>query len=282
MTTMRSAVATAFIMAILCAPSECPAQTATPAAATFEVASVKANTRVDGPRGILVDPGRFTATGVLLADLIRYAYAFNSLASQSQVIGGPPWIATARFDIVATSKGQPTLTMLKALLQDRFKVVAHVEKRDTSIYALLLERQDGRLGSAIHLSTSTCEGAGVPLPATSLSMANRCGIRGQPGAYTGEGTSMAQLARTLGNFPAVGRVVLDRTGMTGVFDWTLQWTPAFNAGISRDAPVVANPNADAGVSLFTALREQLGLRLEPQRDAVDMLVVERAELPTPD
>ena len=93
---------------------------------------------------------------------------------------------------------------------------------------------------------------------------------------------MAQLTRTLGNFPAIGRVVLDRTGLTGAFDWSLQWTPSFNAGVSRDASPVANPNADAGVSIFTALREQLGLRLEPQTEAVDVLVVERAELPMPD
>jgi uncharacterized protein (TIGR03435 family) len=93
---------------------------------------------------------------------------------------------------------------------------------------------------------------------------------------------MAQIARTLGNFPAIGRVVLDRTGVTGVFDWTLQWTPSFNPGISRDAQPVANPDADAGVSIFSALREQLGLRLDAQRDAVDVLVIERAELPTPD
>jgi len=84
------------------------AQAQTAAAATFEVASVKRNTRMDGPRGIVVDSGRFTATGALLADLIRYAYGFNSLASQYQVIGGPSWVTTARFDIVATSKrGSP-------------------------------------------------------------------------------------------------------------------------------------------------------------------------------
>jgi uncharacterized protein (TIGR03435 family) len=70
--------------------------------------------------------------------------------------------------------------------------------------------------------------------------------------------------------------------VTGVFDWSLQWTPSFNPGISPDASPVANPGADAGVSIFSALREQLGLKLEPQRDAVDVLVIERAERPMPD
>jgi uncharacterized protein (TIGR03435 family) len=93
---------------------------------------------------------------------------------------------------------------------------------------------------------------------------------------------MSQLARALGNFPAIGRVVVDRTALAGVFDWTLEWTPSFNAGPTGNVPPVANPDAIAGVSIFTALREQLGLRLEAQRVPIDMLVVDRAELPAPD
>ena len=91
---------------------------------------------------------------------------------------------------------------------------------------------------------------------------------------------MAQLARTLGNFPAVGRAVLERTGLEGVYDWTLQWTPAFNAAPGGAAPVV-NPAAGE-VSLFTALREQLGLKLDAQRAPIDVLVIDSAALPTPD
>ena len=256
------------------------AQTSPPAAA-FQVASVKPNTRADGPRDIVVDPGRFAATGAALADLIRYAYGFNSLTSQSQVVGGPSWITTARFDIVATSKGEPTLAMLKTLLEDRFKVVAHVESREAAVYGLRVEQKDGRLGPAIHPATSSCEGAGAT-PPTSLATRRRCGIRGRPGSYTGEGQTLAQLARALGNFPVIGRVVLDQTGLTGAFDWTLEWTPSFNSGRDPGASPVANPEADAGVSIFSALREQLGLRLEAQRAAIDVLVIDRAELPTPD
>jgi uncharacterized protein DUF3738 len=195
----------------------------------FEVTSVKPSTVAATPN-LVVDPGRFTATGVALADLIRYAYGFNSLASQPQVTGGPSWITTTRFDIVATSKGQP----------------------------------------------------GGTLPPTSSSANTHCGIQGRPGSYRGNGTSMSQLARALGNFPAIGRVVVDRTGVTGVFDWTLEWTPSFNTGPTANSPPVANPDATAGVSLFTALREQLGLKLEAQRMPIDVLVVDRAELPAPD
>jgi len=264
--------------AVLLAANVATAQTSE----KFEVASVKPSAATATTPNLIVDPGRFTATGVALADLIRYAYGFNSLASQSQVTGGPPWITTTRFDIVATSKGQPTLSMLKALLEERFKVAAHIESREAPTYALLVERPDGRLGPAIHPSTSTCEGPGGTLPPTSSSANTRCGIQGRPGSYRGDGTSMSQLARALGNFPAIGRVVVDRTAVTGVFDWTLAWTPSFNAGPTTNAPPVANPDATAGVSIFTALREQLGLKLEAQRVPIDVLVVDRAELPAPD
>lgn len=246
----------------------------------FEAASVKPSDPASAQRGTVVDPGRFAATGVALIDLIRYAYGFDSLASQSQVSGGPSWIATNRFDILATSKGQPTLEMLKALLEERFKVKAHVESREQPVFLMLPERKE--LGPKIHPSTSTCEGPGLMLPRTSSSTAATCGVRGRPGSYMGEGTSMAQIARALGNFPAIGRVVLDRTSLAGFYDWTLQWTPAFNANPTPGGPAVANPDTEATGSIFTALREQLGLKLEAQRAPVDILVIERAELPTPD
>src|SRR5262249_13307826 len=141
------------IATTLCPMVDCRAQ-AVPAE-KFEVVSVKPNPRFDGAGAgnIVVDPGRFTATGVVVADLVRYAYGFNSLSSQSQVVGGPSWITTARFDIVATANGQPGLGMLKALLEDRFKIVTHMESRDTAIYAMVIDRKDGRLGPAIYTST---------------------------------------------------------------------------------------------------------------------------------
>ncbi len=264
----------------LCAMPERWAQTTGPGS-TFEAASIKLNTRSSGSSTITVDPGRFVATNAALVDLIRYAYGFNSLTTQSQVVGGPSWITTSRFDIVATSNGTPTLMMLRALLEDRFKVMAHIESREQPIYALILDHKDGRLGPKIHPSTSTCEGAGIPLPPTTLP-GKQCGVRGRPGSYSGDGTSIVQIARALGNFPAVGRVVLDRTSLEGVYDWSLEWTPSFNSGPTRDAAPLANPDADSGISIFSALREQLGLRLDAQRGSIEMLIVDHAEMPSPD
>lgn len=252
-----------------------------PLAETFDVSSVKVNTKIDGPRGITVDPGRFTATGALLSDLVRYAWGFSSLTAQSQVIGGPAWMTSTRFDIVATTKGLPSLTMLRALLTDRFKVVAHVESRDTDVYALVLDRSDRRLGPAIHVSTSQCVGPGGTAPPSSAVVTTLCAVRGRPGSYTGEGASMAQLARSLGGMPAVGRPVIDRTGLEGVYDWTLQWTPSFNT-VPTGAVPVADADAAAGLSIFSALREQLGLKLNAQRAAIDVLVIDHVELPSAD
>jgi uncharacterized protein (TIGR03435 family) len=269
-----------FAVAALVVPAVTSAQTVL--AETFEVSSVKVNAQIDGPRGVLVDQGRFTATGQLLSDLVRYAYGFSSLTSQSQVVGGPAWMSTTRFDIVATTKGLPSLTMLKALLQDRFKIVAHVESREMPAYALVVDRADKRLGPAIHVSTSDCVGPGGTAPPTTAAVNRLCAVRGRPGSYTAEGASMAQLARTLGSFPAVGRPVVDRTALDGVYDWTLQWTPSFNTTPAGGGAPVANPDASAGVSLFTALREQLGLKLDAQRLPIDVLVIDKAELPAPD
>jgi uncharacterized protein (TIGR03435 family) len=273
-------IVASFAAAALLVPAATSAQTIL--GETFEVSSVKVNTQIDGPRGIIVDQGRFTATGQLLADLVRYAYGFSSLTSQAQLIGGPAWMTTTRFDIVATTKGLPSLTMLKALLQDRFKIVAHVESREMPVYALVVDRADKRLGPSIHVSTSDCVGPGGTAPPESVVFNKLCAVRGRPGSYTGEGASVAQLARALGGFPAVGRPVVDRTALDGVFDWTLQWTPSFNTASAGDAAAVANPDASASVSLFTALREQLGVKLDALRLPIDVLVIDRAELPAPD
>ena len=172
--------------------------------------------------------------------------------------------------------------MLKALLEDRFRVMAHVESREMPVYALVRERPGGPLGPAIHVSKSDCVGPGGTAPPATSAIGRLCGVRGRPGSYTGEGANMAQFARALGNAPVIGRVVLDRTALTDNFDWTLEWTPSFNPGPNLDAAPVANPDAGAGISLFTAVREQLGLRLDAQQAPIDVLVIDRAELPTPD
>jgi uncharacterized protein (TIGR03435 family) len=190
---------------------------------------------------------------------------------------GPDWLDSARFDILArapenTPQSQ-ALAMLRALLADRFKLMAHTETKDQPVYALVPVRADGRLGPKIKPSTMDC---------SAPSTAPGCGINtnttNTSGLMKAGGRSITDLASALGNF-IVNHMVVDRTGLTGTYDFELSWTPDTLQSVLPDVPPGANPS-DAP-SIFTALQEQLGLKLEPQRGPVEFLIVDSVEQPTP-
>jgi uncharacterized protein (TIGR03435 family) len=271
----------------------------------FEVASVKPNKSRDAGRGSFVPRvDRFTQTNVTLRQLVQRAYARRAFDTR-QIVGGPGWIDSDRFDIIAKiedgagsllalyvpdGKDSPGLAylMLRTLLEDRFKLAVHSETRDLPIYTLMLARNDGRLGPKLVPSDIDCDRAlkeqadalkktGRPLPVPS-GQGPPCSRGGTPGKFIGNDISMLWLADALTEFVnranpgsrSVTRVVVNRTGLTGNFDMTLEWTPD---ELSTDTP---------GGSIFTALQEQLGLKLVPSRGPVDVLVVDRAERPGPD
>lgn len=260
-------------------------------ALAFEVASVKPNTSGDG-RGMLgMQPGgRFTATNVALRMLIREAYQLQDF----QLIGGPGWIASDRFDFVANAKGDlpptpigtvgPGQLMIRTLLAERFKLKVRNETRELPIYELVLARSDGKLGPQLRSSAADCaaaagRSAGAPPPAP-LQRGERpkCGMRIGQGQMAGGGLPLSQLATFLSQ--SLGRVVLDRTRLTGTFDLDLNWTPdQFLPGSSHGTPPPVAPN---GPSIFTALLEQLGLKLVSTKGPVDVLVIDSVERPTPD
>ena len=270
------------------------AQAPTPTdAPTFDSASVKPNNSGTGLVGISVQPGGlFVAGNVTLRLLIQYAYRVQPF----QVIGGPSWIASDRFDVNAKGgrdlAGGPALgaraplnLAVQTLLADRFKLGVHTETRDLPIYSLVIARSDGALGPQLKRSDTDCNGPGRGGPPIAPSDRPACGTRIGPGNLTGGGTPIAQLAATLSNF--VNRPVVDRTGLAGNFDFDLKWTPE---GIPAGAPPPpgAPPGTPAptidpnGPSIFTAVQEQLGLRLESARGPVDVVVVDRAEKPGDD
>ena len=268
----------------------------------FEVASIKLNDGKDVKRvALLMQPGgRLQATNVPLSMLVRFAYAVQEF----QIMGLPEWKDSERFDINAKAErdvppgqlgaGGPYQKMLQALLADRFKLTAHLEKREMPIYALVAARADGKLGPGLRPSTVDCvalmaDRARQGLP-PSPGVAMQCGFRIGPGQMTGGGMPLSQLATSLSNF--VQRVVVDRTGMAGNFDLDLKYTldqstmanalgPAKAAAIAGAPPTDAPADSDAP-GLFTALQEQLGLKLESARGAVDVLVIEQVDKPTPD
>lgn len=251
----------------------------------FEVASVKPNPN-DVPEGIALQPnGGVRFTGFRLRTLITIAYG-GETQRFDQFIGGPPWIATDRFDIVAKAEGDISanaqgrrsdrlIAMLRTLLEDRFQVRVHTETREMPAFILRMSQRDGKPGPRLHQSTAGCPRfvTGAPLP--SIDPEHWCGIRAVGGRIIARGVPMQQIAANLAGYPAVGRPVLDRTGLTARYDFQIDYSP----GPAGDPE---NPPVDVGPDLFTALREQLGITLQPERAVVPVIVIDRAEHPTPD
>jgi uncharacterized protein (TIGR03435 family) len=296
------AIAGALVVDTLCAlrlRAQSPAvNSGSPA---FEVASVRPNKSTEA-RGIRLQPGgRFTALGIPLRDLIRIAYGLQTLLLPGQIVGGPDWLGSDRFDIVAKAEqdfapppegGPPKelLAMLRTLLEDRFRVKVHTEMRELPIYALVMARSDRKMGPQLRSSAGDCVRPGsVPArdnaaPPTAPDASRFCGnIRNNlTGVISGTGVTMEQWATTLATFPIVSRVVRDRTGLTGEFDLHLEFVPVFLQNPNPDGAPVPNPEANSGANLFTALQEQLGLKLDSQKGPVDVLVIDRAERPSED
>jgi uncharacterized protein (TIGR03435 family) len=271
--------------------AQAPATRATPP--TFEVASIKPSKSLDGGGTAAFQPGgRFRSINVPLQGLIATAFGTERPLLYLQIVGGPDWIATDRFDITAKMGSDASQDMkelyrqmpvlLRTLLEDRFKLKTHSETRQLPVYTLVLDRKDGRLGPPLRRSVFDCLArskaarAGTPGPAPPHDRP-ACGVRFGAGTLSASGFTLVNLAGTLsGN---VGRVVLDRTGLTGDFDVELQWTPD-RVPFAGDASTNPAPSAD-GPSIFTALQEQLGLKLESTKGPVDVLVVDHVEQPTP-
>jgi len=266
----------------------------------FEVASVKP---YKGPLTMIssnTEPGgRFVAQQQSLKDLVALAYRVRD----SQILGGPSWIASDRFDVNARAAGElppfdptgeigPLERMLQSLLADRFKLVAHRETRELPIFALVMARSDGRPGQKLRRSSTDCASmfadrarAGQPGPIVAGDRPT-CGMVVSPLSIRIGGGPLSQLTMVLTNM--TNRFVVDRTGLTGNYDVDLQWTPqgmriGRPPGDNPPGPAFPAPPPDAnGATLETAIQEQLGLKLDPQRGPVPVLIIERADQPTPD
>jgi uncharacterized protein (TIGR03435 family) len=260
---------------------------------SFEVASVKKNTSGDSRSPMRTQPGgRFTATNVRLKGLIATAFEMADSPSlvDSRILGGPDWIGSERYDIVAKSSTEfrpspdgpdrQLLLMLRSLLEDRFKLRAHRETRELPVYELVVARADGKLGPGLHKSPVDCDAliAAGTRPSRQPGEPPPCGLMGGPARTIAGGGTMQQLAANL--TVRQERLVFDKTGLTGRFAFNLAWTPD---RIPTEAPPPGIPPIDPnGPSLFTALQEQLGLKLEPAKGPVEVLVIDSIEHPTED
>jgi uncharacterized protein (TIGR03435 family) len=264
-------------------------QPAAPADVTFEAASVRRNRSADARVMIQTPPGAFTATNIALRGLVRFGYRLQDF----QVTGGPDWQTSDRFDVVAKARGDASpdeiRLMVRALLTERFMLKTHLETRELPLYALIVADRGGRLGARLRKSDATCDGreaTAVPPATADADQAPRCGYLGPlPGVSLAAGRSMMAfrgltmdaLARLL--VTPAGRAVIDRTGLAGYFDGEFDFTSEF--GPPPPPPGAPDPlDRPSLPSLFTILPEQLGLRLEPQRGPVEVLVIEGAQRPS--
>lgn len=232
----------------------------------FEAASIKPSAPAPIGQfrvGIQMLPGgRISMTGVTVKIMIQQSYGVRDF----QVVGGPSWLGSERYDIVAKPEGsanqEQVKLMTQALLKDRFKLQFHRETKELPTYSLVVAKGGPKFKeSEVEKASDGPRGAQV-----------RIG-RGQVDL---QGAPVAALANQLGQ--ALGRAVNDKTELAGNYDMKLQWTPDESQGSVRPLGGEAPPPSDtSGVSVFTALQDQLGLKLESTKGPVEILVIDRAE-----
>ena len=221
----------------------------------FDVASIKpANSGRPG-MSIQTDPGRFKAINANVSFLIQYAYNIRDF----QLTGGPAWMDSDTFDIDATGENadyRQFPLMMRTLLENRFQLKFHQETRPLPIYDLVVARDGPKFKHAPETATGS--------------------TRRSSGQITISKGTVAALASALSNI--LGRKVIDKTGLTGDYDMTLKWTP------DEYQPPPLKPNAPPpdpnNPSIFTAIQEQLGLKLESSKGPVEVIVVDSVQKPT--
>jgi uncharacterized protein (TIGR03435 family) len=238
----------------------------------FTVASIRPS--ADNEPGMSARPlpnGGYSARKAPLIALLTSAYGL----SPERVINAPAW--PDRYDIEARYQPgdpaepvPPLTTLLQSLLRDRFGLVARMEQRDLPVYVLKLARADGRPGPQLRRSNRDCANAAVTLAAEVRDLASNgapaCGANEGPGIFVAGGLTMGTIARAL-RVPA-NRNVVDATGLDGLWEAKLEF--AAQGDESGNKP-----------SIFTALQDQLGLKLEPSTAPLDVLVIDAIQRPTP-
>ncbi len=248
-------------------PPPPPKPMAADANLSFEVATIKPSNPETPGQSILVGRGGgnlFTTTNTTLNDLMTFAYGVHV----TQILSGPSWLASERFDVMGKPEqaGIPNATqlrtMVRKLLVERFSLAFHNEKRELSAYTITVAKNGPKLAKN--------ESGGI-LPGF--------GGRG-PGAIGVRNTTMAEFADFL-QARVLERPVVDQTGLSGRFDFTLEWRPETlqSAATGPNAQQLP-PEVESRPNLFTAIQEQIGLKLEAGRVPVDVFVIDRVQKPS--
>jgi uncharacterized protein (TIGR03435 family) len=253
----------------------------------FEVASVKLNQNCSGDRqDEQFSPGRVSVTCITLPNLIHAAYGTfangpNPNPNRLPLFGAPDWARSSRYNITAKARGDAPMDqmfgpMLQVLLEDRFKLRVHRETRELPVYTMTVAKGGLKIrpykeGSCVPVDLNHAD---QPSPNWCGRMTGRVnGLLVNDDAY---GMSMAEIAsRFLAN--RLDRPVMDKTGIAGLFDAHLEFSRSNTAG--PDSPTEPDP---AAPSMFTAVQEQLGLKLSPDKGPVEVLVIDHVERPSAD
>jgi len=261
----------------------CWAQALAAGSPSFVVATIKLSdpNRPDNKSSIGLSPGgSFSARSMSLKQLVEFVQDFGYIDVDQRIVGGPKWLGSAKFDIKAkcdeaTARGFGTMPakqrirteqdMIQAMLADRFKLRTHHETRRLPVYALVQTKSGSKMK-----------------PSAKAGEEKLGGTDGPPGNWKGNDVAMAELAGDLSSLPEIGgRIVIDETGLMGRFDFTLKWPPDPTMGAAPSGPDSGTHSDSSAPSLLTALQEQLGLKLEIKKEPVDVIVIDSAELPTP-
>ncbi len=248
--------------------------------AAFEVASVKPSATETDKAYVQALPGRLLMQNFSPRTLILLAYG----VADYQISGGPSWIASEHYDLQAKAEGNASVQqmegpMLQALLEDRFKLAFHREKKQLPAYELKAANGNGKLQPSkndsctpysVNSPAPPARAPGEPRPA--FCGFPRFAANGLNRTLDGAGINMAELAASLSR-SQLHLPVIDKTGLTGTFDVHLEWTVDASNSPAGGAP-------SDGPSIFTALREQLGLQLKSAKGAIEVIAIDRVEKPS--
>jgi uncharacterized protein (TIGR03435 family) len=291
---IRAGVALAAFVS-LAAGADLGAQTAAPQEPRFEVMSIKRNTGGGAGSMMAVQPGgRVSVRNLPVQQVILRAYGIQPF----QLAGGSDWLQTERYDIEAKPSDGAIVTddainaMLRAMLADRFKLKMRRETRQSAIYELMFARSDRRFGEKLRQTSADCVVQRNRGTESGGSLPDAARVRGEDpipcGMVMTGGNRIAAGGETMTRFatmlaPRVQRIVVDNTGLTGLYDFDLQFLPDQGYGrASADGPIRMYLVTADVPPLLTAIQEQLGLKLQPARGAVEYVVIESIERPSED
>lgn len=247
----------------------------------FEVVSIKP-TSGDGPGGGIrrLPDGTTIVTNQPIASII--GTVAPEAMTLDQIIGMPGWMTRERYDVIvkppAGSSVEERRRMWQAMFADRMKLVAHVEQRERTTFSLVVDRSDGRLGPDLTLSPLDCSArppdASPVAQSAPTDVRQRCGAAQSATSIVSGGIAMDALARSLSG--RAGGVVTNRTGLQGFYALTLNFSTAAPSTTAADST-----SGNDAPALFTAIKEQLGLKLVPEKGAVPVMVIEHIERPSP-